>query len=298
MINARASHRYSTEDLGAPATFVRIYQASVERPLAALRMSVGRFYDPVQVLGGYWDGLMLRYDAPNGLSGGAAAGFEPTRANGLFSTERPRYLTFARYGSHRTPMVYETSLSISTTHPRQGLPTQTTVGAVQRVGWKGLRLDADGQLDRDPAAGGMEGEPAAGPCDRARRAAPAPPCPLRPASPLRLLAPDRPLPFWTDQYGGGLSYARVACRSEPKPPGAGSTLYPGRTTFGIRERSQHRTRRTRPARSASVAVRRTFARRTSRAACRGRSEPGRRAFPHPLPLRFRRRGPGHPCRAG
>ena len=205
-VHLRTSYRYSTRGLVAPAALVRVYQASLTQAFDALHLTAGRFYDPVQATGGYWDGVLARYGTDAGLSVGAAAGLEPARADAGFSADRPKYAAFAGYGWQGGRASYQASASLTTVQPRTRWPVQTTAGVAQRVAWRGFRLDADGTLDRDPQGGrwvlSLLQARAAMPLGAAWRAHAR--YGLR--RPFAFWRTDALFPYRSDQYGGGLSY--------------------------------------------------------------------------------------------
>jgi len=72
-----------------------VYQASIEKDFERLPLQLrfGRFYNPVDLYGGYWDGASVRIGG-RVFGIGAAAGFEPDRVNGGPDTDATKTSVF------------------------------------------------------------------------------------------------------------------------------------------------------------------------------------------------------------
>jgi hypothetical protein len=99
-INTNLRYEYRSTDGTAfgSSTALRIYQASLAKEFDVIPLSfeLGRFYNPSDIYGGYWDGGMVRVGRRNaGI--GVAAGFEPDRVNGGFDGGSRKLSVFADY---------------------------------------------------------------------------------------------------------------------------------------------------------------------------------------------------------
>jgi hypothetical protein len=119
-VNANLRYEYRTSEgttLGE-TTSLHVYQASLEKSFDRLPLSfeIGRFYNPVDLYGGYWDGGMLRIGGRSaGI--GLAAGYEPDRVNGGFDRSSPKLSVFADYAYRGPNAGYSLNLSA---HDDQG----------------------------------------------------------------------------------------------------------------------------------------------------------------------------------
>lgn len=93
--NLRYEYRYATGSTLGQTTALRVYQASIEKSFdrVPLQVRLGRFHNPIDLYGGYWDGASVRLGGRT-VGIGAAAGFEPDRVNGGFSTEASKTSVF------------------------------------------------------------------------------------------------------------------------------------------------------------------------------------------------------------
>jgi hypothetical protein len=110
-VNARATHRGSTDDLIQPAGLARVYAAQLSGRVGIVDLGIGRGFNPYDASSGYLDGIYLRAGRTLGI--GASVGYEPERSNGAFSTEVPKTTVFADF-AHRSPSVrYSTVASFT-----------------------------------------------------------------------------------------------------------------------------------------------------------------------------------------
>jgi len=133
--NMRVSHRSSTDDVVQPRTSARFYQFDLERRFETvpLQLHLGRFHNPYDEFGGYYDGVMARIGG-QGFGAGAAVGFEPELWNEGISTDRPKMTGFLDYSARGETARYSGSLSYHTLRPRSDLPDETYVGFSQGLG--------------------------------------------------------------------------------------------------------------------------------------------------------------------
>jgi hypothetical protein len=116
--NLRYEYRAAEGTTLGQTTALRVYQASLEKSFdrLPLRFELGRFYNPVDLYGGYWDGGMLRVGGRSaGI--GVAAGYEPDRINGGFDRSSPKLSVFADYAYRGPRAGYTLNLSA---HDDQG----------------------------------------------------------------------------------------------------------------------------------------------------------------------------------
>lgn len=127
--NLRASHRYTTDDLVAPATLVRIYQLSLSKTFRSIPLGfrIGRFYNPYEYFSGYWDGGLL-YLGRSNLGGGVVAGFEPKLANDGFQSDYPKATVFLQARGRGRSAGYRTDLSLHTVLAQDTTPAHTFAG--------------------------------------------------------------------------------------------------------------------------------------------------------------------------
>jgi len=110
--NLRYEYRTTAGTTLGETTALRVYQASIEKSFdrLPLRFEIGRFYNPVDLYGGYWDGGMIRLGGRSaGL--GVAAGYEPDRVNGGFDRSSPKFSVFADYAYRGPSAGYSLNLS-------------------------------------------------------------------------------------------------------------------------------------------------------------------------------------------
>jgi hypothetical protein len=149
--NMRVSHRTSTDDVIQPRTSARFYQFDLEKEFDAvpLQLHLGRFNNPYDEFGGYFDGIMARVGG-DGLGAGAAVGFEPELWNEGISTDRPKMTGFLDYSARGERARYSGSLSFHTLRPRSDLPDETYVGLSQGLSVGGLWVRHRIRVDRSP----------------------------------------------------------------------------------------------------------------------------------------------------
>lgn len=148
--NVRGSRRNDDSGRIDPVTLVRVYQANIEKSFETipLQFALGRFYNPYESYSGYWDGGRLHI-GEGGLGGGIAAGFQPKRQNGGFSTKIPQYTAFIDYEYRGEEVRYDTDVSFHIVRPKSEFRNRNFVGWSQHIRWQGLRISQDLQLDRD-----------------------------------------------------------------------------------------------------------------------------------------------------
>jgi len=151
--SARASYRSSSNNIIAPSTSVRVYQASLEKSFQAVPVSIqlGRFYNRYESYSGYWDGVLLHYGKRLGI--GAAAGFEPDRLNQGFSSTLPKYSVFLDYRYHGPASGYSADVSFHQVRPDDGTPEHTFAGLSQRARVKRFSVSQNLQVDQNPESG-------------------------------------------------------------------------------------------------------------------------------------------------
>ncbi len=142
---------------------LRVYQASLEKSFThlPLQFQLGRFYNPVNVYGGYWDGGMMRAGG-RGFGLGVASGFEPDQVNGGVDTRSTKYSVFSDWTVRRHSTSYQGGLSLHRERDTNGSEARYISGSerlrlgramfLQRIrvdagpGWSGWSLT---QLDLD-----------------------------------------------------------------------------------------------------------------------------------------------------
>jgi hypothetical protein len=115
----------NVQDASLPGSSARIYQASLEKSFETvpLGFQLGRFYNPADLYGGYWDGALVRVRG-GGLSAGVAAGFEPDRVNGGFSTARRKSSVFVEVSARGAEVGYQNSLAVHDAQSDSGEDTR------------------------------------------------------------------------------------------------------------------------------------------------------------------------------
>lgn len=148
--NVRGSRRNDDSDRIDPVTLVQVYQANIEKSFETipLQFALGRFYNPYESYSGYWDGGRLHV-GNGGFGAGIAAGFQPKRQNGGFSSNIPQYTAFIDYEYRGEEARYDTDVSFHIVRPKSEFRERNFVGWSQRVRWQGLRISQEIQLDRD-----------------------------------------------------------------------------------------------------------------------------------------------------
>jgi hypothetical protein len=129
----RASYRYADQPFAAPATSVRAYELSVVKRFdeAPLELRLGRFRNPYEGFGSYWDGALVRVGRRMGPGIGLVAGFEPNRSNEGFSSEIPKVAGFADFAARGRGWRYDTDVSMHLSRP-DGFAKRRHVGWNQR----------------------------------------------------------------------------------------------------------------------------------------------------------------------
>jgi hypothetical protein len=150
----RLAYRYSSQDVIAPNTSVRVYSAVLESDFrnAPFRLALGRFQSPVESYSGFWDGAFVRVGRA-GLGAGAMVGFEPDRWDERPSTALPKATVFMDAEAGGAGWRWHGDVSAHATRPRDSLPQHTFVGVSQRLSSRVLYVSEDVQADRDPGAG-------------------------------------------------------------------------------------------------------------------------------------------------
>lgn len=92
--NLRYERRYGDGPAYGGQSSFRLYGASISRNWSSVRVEAGRFHNPVDLYGGYWDGAMIRVGGRR-LGFGASAGYTPDRVSGGFRTVAPKSSVFA-----------------------------------------------------------------------------------------------------------------------------------------------------------------------------------------------------------
>lgn len=149
--NLKTTARYSSNDLIQPSEAFRVYQLHLEKSFQELPLFVrlGRFYNPFERYSGYWDGLLIRVGADEGLGVGIAAGFHPDRLNENFSSQMPKYTAFVNYKYRDRLFGYRADASVHHIRNRSGVGENTYLGFSQRLRYGGWRVSQDLQVDRD-----------------------------------------------------------------------------------------------------------------------------------------------------
>ncbi len=150
----RLSYRYSDRNIVQPATAARVYALALEGNLGPrVRVSLGRFYSPVESYSGVWDGALVRVGSRRGFGVGAMAGFEPNLWDQRPSTKRPKATLFMDGRSRGDGWSWAGNLSVTGVRPRDGEPNHTFVGATERLSAGPLWIAHDLEVDRDPTNG-------------------------------------------------------------------------------------------------------------------------------------------------
>lgn len=152
-LNSRVSYRYRSDGSFDEPTDLRLYHASVEKHLSHFQVEAGRFYNEHDRYSGYLDGLRLH--AGSSTAGvGVTAGFQPERADGLFSADLPKYTVYGHYRVSPRPLRVDLAAVAGQVLPQtDGLVNRTFAGASARVAADGASLSTDVLADRDPESG-------------------------------------------------------------------------------------------------------------------------------------------------
>jgi hypothetical protein len=152
--NLRALYRHDTDDLIDPAGALRVYQASlIARPAGgAVRIELGRFYNPYQSYGGYWDGALVRIGG-EGFGIGAALGYEPVRESEVTDAHVPKGSAWMDWEVRGARVGYDGSVSFQAQRPTNDLPERTFIGFEQGLRVGAGRIFHDVELDREPGGG-------------------------------------------------------------------------------------------------------------------------------------------------
>jgi hypothetical protein len=152
--NLRAAYRHDTDGLVDPAGSLRVYQASlIARPAGgAVRVELGRFYNPYQSYAGYWDGALVRVGRER-FGVGAALGYEPDRESETPSAEVPKGSAWMDWEVRGERVGYDGSVSVQAERPTNELPERTYIGFEQGLRVGAGRIFQDVELDRDPSGG-------------------------------------------------------------------------------------------------------------------------------------------------
>lgn len=152
-LNGRVSYRYRSDGSFDEPTDLRLYHASVEKQLSLFQVEAGRFYNEHDRYSGYLDGLRLHAGSPT-AGVGFTAGFQPERADGLFSADLPKYTVYGHYRLSPLPLRVDLAAVAGQVLPQtEGLVNRTFAGASARVAADGASLSTDVLVDRDPASG-------------------------------------------------------------------------------------------------------------------------------------------------
>jgi hypothetical protein len=153
-LNARATHRGSSDDLIDPASLVRVNSAQLTNSFGVVDLGFGRTYNPYDVSAGTFDGLYLH--AGRDLGAGVAAGFEPERATGDVSTDVPKLSAFADYTHRGAELGYRGVVSVTAIRPKEatGRVDRTYANLRQTLRVGRVRFGQSLQLERDPVASG------------------------------------------------------------------------------------------------------------------------------------------------
>lgn len=154
-LNGRVSYRYRSDGSFDEPTDLRLYHASVEKRFALVHVEAGRFYNEYDRYSGYLDGARLHVgSATAGV--GVTAGLQPENADGLFSSDLPKYTVFGHYRLSPRPLRIDLAAVAGQVLPQTaGLETRTFAGATARVFGDGASLSADVLVDRDPDGGDL-----------------------------------------------------------------------------------------------------------------------------------------------
>jgi len=148
-VNARASHRGSSDDRIQPDGLVRVYAAQVTGAFGVVDFGVGRGYNPHDASSGYFDGVYLH--AGRRLGGGVSVGFEPDRANGDVSSEVPKVSVFGDFTHRGASVRYSAVGSVTSVRPstETGRIDRTYAVLRQTLRVNNVRLGQSLQLDHD-----------------------------------------------------------------------------------------------------------------------------------------------------
>ena len=152
--NLRAVYRHDTDDLVDPVGALRVYQASlIARPAGgAVHLELGRFYNPYQSYGGYWDGALVRVGHER-FGVGAALGYEPERESEAPSADVPKGSAWMDWEVRGERVGYDGSVSVQAVRPTNELPERTYIGFEQGLRVGAGRIFQDVELDREPSGG-------------------------------------------------------------------------------------------------------------------------------------------------
>lgn len=152
-INGRLSYRYRSEGTFDEPTDLRLYQASIERDTGPVRVEVGRFYNEYDRYSGYLDGVSVHVGSQT-MGAGVTVGVQPERADGLFSTDLPKYTVFGHYRIEPDPLRIEVRAVAGQVLPQaDGLTPRTFFGLTHRSSGKGFSVSTDLLVDEDPTTG-------------------------------------------------------------------------------------------------------------------------------------------------
>ncbi len=150
-LNIRSDYRYNSATTLTRQNTVRTYQLSLEKDLPFGEFQLGRFYNRLSSMGGYWDGVSFLYGSrKNGV--GASVGFMPDRSNEGFTTQFPRFSGFAHYETSRRSgqPYYQVAASYHEVQPSTDYLDHKFLGLEQSFNWGIFSINQDLQLDKDP----------------------------------------------------------------------------------------------------------------------------------------------------
>jgi hypothetical protein len=156
--NLRAAYRYADPTPYDRPADVRVYQLSLEKAFRGFDLRAGRFYNPYDRFGGYWDGLLLHL-GDDDRGAGLAAGFQPDRADEAPSGDLPKFTAFAHHafavptGGDRPLRVEVTALGGQVRPRGDSLQARTFAGFQQTAYAPGLSLTSELLADQDPGTG-------------------------------------------------------------------------------------------------------------------------------------------------
>lgn len=154
--NVRLAYRYSSDDVIAPASQTRIYNAVLERRFASVPVDLrlGRFRSTAESYSGYTDGLFLRY-GERSLGVGFLVGFQPDRWDERPSVDRPKVSVFLDGERRGDGWWWRSDLSAHVVMGAESERDHRFLGLSQRIGVGDLLLSEDLQVDQDPAGGNV-----------------------------------------------------------------------------------------------------------------------------------------------
>lgn len=154
-LNMRSDYRYNSAISLTRQNIVRAYQLSLERDLPFGAFQLGRFYDRLSAMGGYWDGVSFMYGSrTKGV--GASVGFMPDRSNEGFTTQFPRFSGFAQYetGRRAEQPFFRVAAAYHEVQPHTDYLDHQYLGLEQSFTWGRFSLTQQLQLDNDPETKG------------------------------------------------------------------------------------------------------------------------------------------------